>query len=91
MKHLLHKLTALILASLMLLGAAPVFGAAEQPDPACTLGTFSADMLAGGTMVRTEDGLFYVGDDGLIYDSDRGDTPVYTGQAARLNYQDGVL
>ncbi len=91
MKHLLHKLTALILASLMLLGAAPVFGAAEQPDPSCTLGTFSADMLAGGTMVRTEDGLFYVGDDGLIYDSDRGDTPVYTGQAARLNYQDGVL
>ena len=59
MKHLLHKLTALILASLMLLGAAPVFGVAEQPDPSCTLGTFSADMLAGGTMVRTEDGLLY--------------------------------
>lgn len=91
MKYLLHRLSALLLAALLLLSSVPLVGAAgDQPDPSCTLGTFSGDMLVGGTQVQTELGLFYLGDDGYIYrDGDK--TPVYSHSAARLNYSDGTL
>jgi hypothetical protein len=91
MKYLLNRLTALTLAILVLISAVPLVGATDRPDPFCTLGTFSGDMLAGGSRVQTEDGLFYVGDDGYVYQSNRGRTPVYAKQAACLNYVDGVL
>ena len=91
MKYLLHRLTALMLAILVLVSALPLVGAEERPDPACTLGTFSGDMLVGGTQVRTEGGLFYIGDDGLVYNTRYGSAPVYAKPVARLNYLDGVL
>ena len=91
MKYLLNRLTALTLAILVLISAVPLVGATDRPDPFCTLGTFSGDMLSGGSRVQTEDGLFYVGDDGYVYQSNRGRTPVYAKQAACLNYVDGVL
>ena len=46
MKYLLHRLTALMLAILVLVSALPLVGAEERPDPACTLGTFSGDTHA---------------------------------------------
>ena len=91
MKQLLRRCSALLLAALLLVSAVPIVGAgAERPDPSCTLGTYSGDMLIGGTQVQTDDGLFYIGDDGYIYNT-RSTRPVYAKPAARLNYADGVL
>ena len=59
MKYLLHRLSALLLAALLLLSSVPLVGAAgDQPDPSCTLGTFSGDMLVGanaaGATIKAE-------------------------------------
>ena len=50
MKYLLHRLTALLLAVLLLCsaGSALVLAALERFDPACVLGTEPSDMLAAG-------------------------------------------
>ena len=61
MKDLLHRLSALLLAVLVLAASVPLIRAeGERPDPACTLGTFSGDMLVGGSEVLTDAGLFYI-------------------------------
>ena len=93
MRHLHHRLSALLLAALVLLAAIPLTRAeGERPNPACRLGTFSGDMLVGGTQVLTDAGLFYVGeDDGYIYNLRSGSVPVVSEPAAKLNYADGVL
>ena len=96
MKYLLHRASALLLAVLLLLSIMPLPALAvdeADPDPACTLGTFSGDMLAGGgRTVRTESGTFFVSDDdGYIYNTLQGSRPIYRKPAARLNYADGIL
>lgn len=96
MKFLLHRLTALLLALLLLCSTGSVFALAAQsslPDPACVLGTEASDMLAGGgRQVRTDRGLFYLrdGDSAVCSEAARG-AVVMEGPASRLNYADGVL
>ena len=96
MKHLLHRLTALLLAVLLLCSAGNVFALAAQSaleDPACVLGTAASDMLAGGgRQVRTDRGLFYLRDgDSAVCSEAAGGAVVLEGPASRLNYGDGVL
>ena len=96
MKYLLHRMTALLLALLLLCSAGGVFAFASQkalPDPACALGTDPADMLAGGgRFVRTERGTYYVNEeDGDVYLLGKDQKLVLEGPAAKLNYADGRL
>ena len=96
MKYLLHRMTALLLAVLLLCSAGSVFALAAPtglPDPACALGTTASDMLAGGgRQVRTDRGLFYLRDgDSAVCSEAAGGAVVLEGPASRLNYDDGVL
>ena len=96
MKYLFHRLTALLLAVLLLCGAGGILSYAAQitlPDPACVLGTDPTDMLAaGGRRVTAGERLLYVDEeDGCVYDAEDPKTPVMEGPAALLNYGEGVL
>ena len=94
MKTLFHRLTALILALLLLCSAGSVLSFAAQPglpDSACELGADPKDMLAGGgKTLHTERGVFFVGEDG-VYLLNGSAEPVLEGPACGLNYAGGVL
>ena len=96
MKYLLHRMTALLLAMLLLCSACGVLALAAQPglpDPACRLGTDPSDMLAGGgRRVTAGDKVYYIDEnDGAVRDLDRPGQIVVEGPAAKLNYADGRL
>ena len=95
MKYLGHRLTALLLAVLLLCSAGSSFAAAAHEgrrDPACILGASPAEMLAGGgRQVSTERGVYFLDDAGNI--CLRGDEKQFLvkGPAVRLNYSEGLL
>ena len=95
MKYLLHRLTALLLAVLLLCsaGSALVLAAPERFDPACVLGTEPSDMLAaGGRRVQAGDRQLYIDDaDGAVYALGSPRELILEGPVAKLNYADGVL
>ena len=95
MKYLLHRLTALLLAVLLLCSAGNLSAIAAQPglDPACVLGTEPSDMLAGGgRRVRAEDRQLYIDDtDGSVYALGKPRKLILEGPVEKLNYADGVL
>ena len=96
MKYLCYRLSALLLAVLLLLSGGPLPALAAEvgrTDALCELGTAPADMLSGGgRQVRTDEGIYYIGEeDGFIYNTARGTAPVYSHPAAKLNYYDGSL
>ena len=95
MKHLFRRLTALLLALLLLGGTGNLLALAAQEErlnPACTLGTSASAMLAGGgRQVETERGRFFLDNSGNICLEENNFARVITGPAARLNYHNGVL
>ena len=97
MKRRISRLTALLLAVLLLFGAGSVSALAAEEGTAasgCRLGTHTSEMISGGgRQVRTALGVFYVDDEnGYIYNASASDKrPVYAHAAARLNWWDGKL
>ena len=95
MKYLLHRMTALLLALLLLCSVGLPALAAQPglPDPACELGTTPTDMLAaGGRRVSAGDRVYYISEeDGCVYNLDRKGKPVLEGPVAKLNFADGKL
>ncbi|MBR7009406.1 MAG: S-layer homology domain-containing protein [Oscillospiraceae bacterium] len=95
MKYLLHRLTALLLALLLLCSAGGALAMAAQDglsDPACVLGATPSEMLAGGgRQLETERGSFYLDQDGNIRLRGAAKRILVQGPAARLNYAAGVL
>ena len=95
MKYLLHRLTALLLAVLLLCSAVGLSALAAQdgPDPACVLGTDPTDMLsAGGRRVRAGERQLYIDEaDGSVYALAKPRELVLEGPVAKLNYADGML
>lgn len=93
MKHLLNRLTAFVLAGLLLLSAGGVFAAMPGlPDPFCRLGTKPLAMLAGGgKTVEAEHEIYYIEEsDGSVRRFSTKKT-VVQGPVEKLNYDNGVL
>ena len=95
MKALLYRITALLLAVLLLCSAGSGLSFAaldDPPDPFCVLGADPKDMLAGGgKTLHTERGVFFVGDDGCVHLLSAPSATVLEGPVSGLNYGDGVL
>ena len=95
MKALLYRMTALLLAVLLLCSAGSGLSFAaldDPPDPCCVLGADPKDMLAGGgKTLHTERGVFFVGDDGCVHLLSAPSATVLEGPVSGLNYGDGVL
>lgn len=96
MKYLLYRLTALLLAGLLLFSAGGTYVFASHtalPDPACRLGTASLSMLAGGgRSVETEQGsVYYIDDSDGSVRRFGSQTVLVEGPVQKLNYEDGVL
>ena len=95
MKYLLQRLTALLLAVLLLCSAGGelALAAPERFDPTCVLGTEPSDMLAGGgRRVQAGDRQLYIDDtDGSVYALGKPRKLILEGPVAKLNYADGVL